>query len=31
MLKPDIGLAQHNEYYDFAGKRERAKSEGVAA
>jgi metallo-beta-lactamase class B len=31
MLKPDIWLAQHNEYYDLAGKRERAKTEGVAA
>jgi metallo-beta-lactamase class B len=31
MLKPDIWLAQHNEYYDLAGKRERAKAEGVAA
>jgi metallo-beta-lactamase class B len=31
MLKPDIWLAQHNEYYDLAGKRERAKTEGVNA
>lgn len=31
MLKPDIWLAQHNEYYDLAGKAERAKSEGVKA
>lgn len=31
MLKPDIWLAQHNEYYDLAGKRERAKTEGVGA
>jgi len=31
MLKPDIWLAQHNEYYDLAGKSERAKTEGVAA
>lgn len=31
MLKPDIWLAQHNEYYDLEGKRERAKTEGVAA
>ena len=31
MLQPDIWLAQHNEYYDFDGKRERAKSEGVKA
>jgi metallo-beta-lactamase class B len=31
MLKPDIWLAQHNEYYDLAGKRQRATSEGVAA
>lgn len=28
MLKPDIWLAQHNEYYDLEGKRERAKTEG---
>ena len=25
MLKPDIWLAQHNEYYDLEGKRERAQ------
>lgn len=31
MLKPDIWLAQHNEYYDLEGKRKRAESEGVAA
>jgi len=31
MLKPDIWLAQHNEYYDLEGKRQRAKTEGVAA
>jgi metallo-beta-lactamase class B len=31
MLKPDIWLAQHNEYYDLAGKRERAKTEGINA
>jgi metallo-beta-lactamase class B len=31
MVKPDIWLAQHNEYYDFAGKLERAKTEGVKA
>jgi metallo-beta-lactamase class B len=31
MLKPDIWLAQHNEYYDLQGKRERAKTEGVNA
>jgi metallo-beta-lactamase class B len=31
MLKPDIWLAQHNEYYDLAGKRQRAKIEGVSA
>ena len=31
MLKPDIWLAQHNEYYDFEGKRDRAKNEGVKA
>lgn len=31
MLKPDIWLAQHNEYYDLAGKRERARTEGAAA
>jgi metallo-beta-lactamase class B len=30
-LKPDIWLAQHNEYYDLAGKRERARTEGVNA
>ena len=27
----DIWLAQHNEYYDLEGKRERAKTEGVDA
>ena len=31
MLKPDIWLAQHNEYYDLEGKRERAKTDGVKA
>ncbi len=31
MLKPDIWLAQHNEYYDFEGKRKRALTEGVNA
>lgn len=31
MLRPDIWLAQHNEYYDLAGKRAWAKTEGVAA
>jgi metallo-beta-lactamase class B len=31
MLKPDIWLAQHNEYYDLDGKRERAKTEGIRA
>ena len=31
MMKPDIWLAQHNEYYDFQGKRLRAKTEGVNA
>lgn len=31
MLKPDIWLAQHNEYYDLAGKRKRAETEGVNA
>jgi metallo-beta-lactamase class B len=29
MLKPDIWLAQHNEYYDLEGKRKRALIEGV--
>jgi metallo-beta-lactamase class B len=31
MLKPDIWLAQHNEYYDLEGKRQRAATEGVGA
>ena len=31
MLKPAIWLAQHNEYYDFEGKRQRAQTEGVKA
>lgn len=31
MIKPDIWLAQHNEYYDLEGKRKRAETEGVAA
>jgi metallo-beta-lactamase class B len=30
-LKPDIWLAQHNEYYDLEGKRKRAQAEGVKA
>jgi metallo-beta-lactamase class B len=31
MQKPDIWLAQHNEYYDLEGKRKRAQTEGVKA
>jgi metallo-beta-lactamase class B len=31
MLKPDIWLAQHNEYYDLDGKRQRAQTDGVKA
>jgi metallo-beta-lactamase class B len=31
MLKPDIWLGHHNEYYDLAGKRQRAKTEGTQA
>jgi metallo-beta-lactamase class B len=31
MLTPDIWLAQHNEYYDLDGKRERARREGLRA
>ncbi|EHR02252.1 subclass B3 metallo-beta-lactamase [Bradyrhizobium sp. WSM471] len=31
MLKPDIWLAQHNEYYDLERKQQRAKTEGVKA
>jgi len=31
MMKPDIWLAQHNEYYNLEGKRKRAEAEGVAA
>ncbi len=31
MLKPDIWLAQHNEYYDLEGKRQRAATEGIKA
>jgi metallo-beta-lactamase class B len=31
MLRPDIWLAQHNEYYDLDGKRERARTAGVNA
>jgi metallo-beta-lactamase class B len=31
MLKPDIWLAQHNEYYDLDGKRQRARTDGVNA
>jgi metallo-beta-lactamase class B len=31
MLKPDIWLAPHNEYYDLEGKRRRAEAEGVNA
>ena len=30
-LKPDIWLAQHNEYYDLESKRQRAQTEGVKA
>jgi len=31
MLKPDIWLAQHNEYYDLEGKRARARTECMKA
>jgi metallo-beta-lactamase class B len=31
MIKPDIWLAQHNEYYDLEGKRKRAETEGMRA
>jgi metallo-beta-lactamase class B len=31
MIRPDIWLAQHNEYYDFEAKRQRAATEGVKA
>lgn len=31
MLKPDIWLAQHNEYFDFERKRQRARTEGANA
>ncbi len=31
MIKPDIWLAQHNESYDFEGKRKRAETQGVRA
>jgi metallo-beta-lactamase class B len=31
MLKPDIWLPPHNELHDLHGRRERAKTEGVAA
>jgi metallo-beta-lactamase class B len=31
MLKPDIWLAQHNEYYDLHGKLQRVRTEGVKA
>ena len=31
MVKPDIWLAEHNEYCDFRGKRQRAETEGMAA
>jgi metallo-beta-lactamase class B len=31
MLKPDIWLAQHNEYYDLEGKIARSKTEGINA
>jgi metallo-beta-lactamase class B len=31
MLNPDIWLAQHNEYYDLAGKAQRAKTQGLKA
>lgn len=31
MLRPNIWLAQHNEYYDLAGKRQRAQTQGISA
>jgi metallo-beta-lactamase class B len=31
ILRPDIWLAQHNEYYNLEGKRKRAQIEGVNA
>jgi metallo-beta-lactamase class B len=31
MLRPDIWLAQHNEYYDLEGKRRRARTQGFKA
>lgn len=31
LLKPDIWAGHHTEYFDLAGKRERARSEGVKA
>jgi metallo-beta-lactamase class B len=31
MLKPDIWLGHHTEYFDLNGKRQRAQSEGVQA
>ena len=31
LLKPDIWLAPHNEFFGFAGKRARAATEGVQA
>jgi len=31
MLKPDIWLAQPNEYYDLEGKRQRSQTDGVSA
>lgn len=31
MIKPDVWLAEHNEYYDLEGKRRRAATEGLAA
>jgi metallo-beta-lactamase class B len=31
MLKPDIWLGHHTEYFDLAGKRERARTEGINA
>jgi metallo-beta-lactamase class B len=31
LLRPDIWLGHHTEYFDLEGKRERAKTEGVSA
>jgi metallo-beta-lactamase class B len=31
MLKPDIWLGHHTEYFDLVGKRKRAQAEGVNA